>query len=153
VRCNELPADRNSNLRRSLAFLELPAPLFTLEIHDVPRAAFHRFFDALEPAFSHMISLGQSNTIVSCPALTTHSELSEQALAEGGITPTTIRLAIGDESPYDLLDHFVAAARLTIDPLVPGFSAQFPDAATVRQIVESSYLDTHRRYVESLRRE
>jgi len=151
VRCNELPADRNSDLRQRLAFLGLPAPLFTLEIHDVPCAAFHRFFDALEPAFSHMISLGQSNTIVSCPALTTHSELSEQALAEGGITPTTIRLAIGDESPYDLFDHFVAAARLTIDPLVPGFSAQFPDGATVRQIVESCYLDTHRRYVESLR--
>ena len=62
---------------------------------EVPAAAFQRFFDSLSPAFAHMISLGQSNTIVSCPALTTHSELDEGALAASGIGPATIRLAIG----------------------------------------------------------
>ena len=40
---------------------------------------FQRLFDALDPTFAHMISLGQSNTIVSCPGLTTHSELDDAA--------------------------------------------------------------------------
>ncbi len=150
VHCNVLPHDPNFHLREQLSFLGLPAPLFTLEIVDVPQQAFHRFFDCLEPVFSHMISLGQSNTIVSCPALTTHSELSATALAEGGITPTTIRLAIGDESPYDLIEHFIAAAKLAIDPLVPGFSAQFPDRSAIENLIETHYVATHRRYVRSL---
>ena len=41
-------------------------------VHDrygcLPAEVFQRFFDSLEPMFAHMISLGQSNTIVSCPA-------------------------------------------------------------------------------------
>ena len=52
-----------------------------------------------------MISLGQSNTIVSCPGLTTHSELDESSQRQAGITPSTIRFAVGDEDPVDLLDH------------------------------------------------
>src|SRR5690606_24554495 len=80
VHCNGLPEDANSDLRRRLHFLELPAPLFTVDMPALPRESFARFFDALAPAFDHMISLGQANTIVSCPALTTHSELNEQAL-------------------------------------------------------------------------
>ena len=75
VHCNALPSDPNSALREELMFLGLPAPLFTIDMPRVPRAAFQRFFDNLSPTFDHMISLGQSNTIVSCPALTTHSEL------------------------------------------------------------------------------
>ena len=72
-----------------------------------------------------MISLGQSNTIVSCPALTTHSELNDQALAEAGMTPTTIRCAVGDEDPLDLISHFVNAAKGTIDMAEPGYSDEF----------------------------
>lgn len=150
VFCNVLSDDPNSGLRERLAFLGLPAPLFTIDMAGVPREAFQRFFDSLEPAFAHMISLGQSNTIVSCPALTTHSELSLAALAQSGITPTTIRFAVGDEDPCDLLQHFVHAARLTIDPLVPNFSAGFPNAAATRDIIRGCYLDAHRRYVESV---
>jgi O-acetylhomoserine/O-acetylserine sulfhydrylase-like pyridoxal-dependent enzyme len=149
VNCNALADDENSTLREQLSFLGLPAPLFTIDMEDVPRDAFARFFDSLEPMFAHMISLGQANTIVSCPALTTHSELNEQALAEGGITPTTIRLAIGDEDPKDLLRHFLAAAELTIDPLLPGFSSQFPSAEEIDATVHDSYLSAHRRYIES----
>src|SRR5213078_2830490 len=99
-----------------------PAPLFTIDMPTVPRDAFQRFFDSLSPTFDHMISLGQSNTIVSCPAFTTHSELNETQLAEAGISRTTIRFAIGDEDPQDLVAHFIGAARLTIDPELPGFS-------------------------------
>lgn len=149
VRSNVLPDDENSPLREKLAYLGLATPLFTLDIAGVPRDAFQRFFDSLEPAFSHMISLGQSNTIVSCPALTTHSELNAQALAESGIGPTTIRLSVGDEDPRDLIRHFIGAARLAIDPQVAGFSSRFPSAAQIEKLIRDVYLAAHRRYIES----
>ncbi len=132
-----------------MTFLDLPAPLFTAEMPGVPRAAFQRFFDSLAPTFGHMISLGQANTIVSCPAFTTHSELDEAALAAAGISPTTIRYAVGDEDPKDLIAHFIASATLMIDPELPGFSTQFPKAAEIDALVWDCYLDAHRRYIES----
>lgn len=151
VHCNVLPADPNSELRERLLFLGLPAPLFTIDMEQVPREAFQRFFDSLEPMFSHMISLGQSNTIVSCPAFTTHSELDPAALAESGIQPTTIRLAIGDEDPKDLIAHFIAAARLAIDPFLPGFSHEFASASAIDSLVRETYLQAHQRHIEAKR--
>ena len=115
----------------------------------MPREAFERFFDSLAPTFDHMISLGQSNTIVSCPALTTHSELSEAALAEAGIRPTTIRFAVGDEDPKDLIAHFIASARLMLDPIVPKFSDRFMPPAEIDTLVGTCYVDAHRDYVQS----
>jgi O-acetylhomoserine (thiol)-lyase len=149
VYCNALPRDDNRPLGERLLFLGLAAPLFTTEMQNIPRDAFQRFFDSLAPTFDHMISLGQSNTIVSCPALTTHSELSQAQLDEAGISPTTIRFAVGDEDPMDLLAHFVHAARLAIDPVVPGFSEQFLSAESADQLVREVYLDVHRRYIEA----
>ncbi len=151
VHCNVLPEDHNSPIRERLLFLGLPAPLFTIDMEDVPREAFQRFFDSLEPVFSHMISLGQSNTIVTCPAFTTHSELDAKALAESGIQPTTIRLAVGDEDPKDLIAHFIYAARLAIDPVVPGFSEQFATTVEIDALVRDTYLEGHRRHVDAKR--
>ena len=96
-----------------------------------------------------MISLGQSNTIVSVPAFTTHSEMTADALREAGITPTMIRFAVGDEDPADLLMHFIAAARLAIDPDVPDFSAGFMKDAQIDNLIRECYVGTHRRYAES----
>jgi cystathionine beta-lyase/cystathionine gamma-synthase len=149
VHSNALESDPNHKLLAKAHHLGLPAPLFTIDMGRLPRLAFQRFFDNLSPTFGHMISLGQSNTIVACPALTTHSELSESALREAGISPTTIRFAVGDEDPMDLIDHLVATARFTIDPVVPGFSGQFPSRDEAKALVREMYLDTHRRYVES----
>lgn len=149
VHSSALETSPNSPLRERLLYLGLPAPLFTIDMQGIPRRAFQRFFDNLAPTFDHMISLGQSNTIVSCPALTTHSELGGEQLAEAGITPTTIRFAVGDEDPKDLIRYLVAAARLTIDPEVPGFSSQFLASEATDALVRESYLDVHRRYIES----
>ena len=96
-----------------------------------------------------MISLGQSNTIVACPGLTTHSELSAEALEQAGISHTTIRFAVGDEDPADLIEHLVHTARLCIDPQVRGFSEKFPDAGHARRLIQECYLQVHRAYVES----
>ena len=149
VRCNALESDPNRRLCQEQMFLGLPAALFTLDMPTLPRDVFQRFFDSLDPTFAHMISLGQSNTIVSCPGLTTHSELDEQAQREAAITPSTIRIAVGDEDVKDLIAHFVAAARLCIDPEVPGFSARFMAAGDADRMVREVYLDVHRRFVDS----
>ena len=144
-------AHGNSNepLRERLLFLGLPAPLFTIDMEGVPREAFQRFFDNLSPTFGHMISLGQSNTIVSCPALTTHSELSPEELKEAGISPTTIRFSVGDEDPKDLIRHLISTARFTIGPKVSGFSDGFMKPIEIDAMVKSCYMETHRRYIES----
>jgi O-acetylhomoserine (thiol)-lyase len=147
VHCNALPEDPNHAILRKIQVLGLPAPLFTVDLGELPTEAFQRFFDNLSPTFGHMISLGQTNTIVSCPALTTHSELAPEALRDCGISPTTLRIAVGDEDPLDLIGHWIAAARLAIDPAVPGFSAGFEPPVAVRERVESIYLDSHRRYI------
>jgi len=149
VHCNALLDNENSPLREDLLFLGLPAPLFTIDIEGVPADVFQRFFDSLEPMFAHMISLGQSNTIVSCPALTTHSELDETELAASGIGPTTIRLAIGNEDPKDLMAQFIQSARLTIEPHVPGFTDLFLAAAEIDKLAHDCYVEGHRRYIES----
>lgn len=148
VRCNDLEGDPNEPLLRRQSFLGLPAPLFTAAIEGLPPEVFVRFFDNLSPTFGHMISLGQSNTIVACPALTTHSELRPDQQEQAGISPTLIRFAPGDEDPMDLLDHLIEAARLTIDPTVPGFSAGFPPRDRLKDLIRTSYLQAHQAYVE-----
>ena len=149
VHSNALDNHPNAALREKLLFLGLPSPLFTIDMEQISHDAFHRFFDSLSPTFGHMISLGQSNTIVSCPALTTHSELDETALGEAGIHSTTIRFAIGDEHPLDLINHFLSTAKLAIDPTEPGFSERFCDQSTIEAIVRDCYTDIHRQYIGS----
>ena len=142
------PSDPNREVCDRLSYLGLPAPLFTIHFDaaGLDRMTFERFFDSLSPMFGHMVSLGQSNTVILCPALTSHSELGVDALRAAGITPTTIRLSIGDEEPRELIAGFLATAQLAIDPDKPGFSAQFPSGTAVDRLCDDLYLDVHRRH-------
>ncbi|QYM79302.1 PLP-dependent transferase [Horticoccus luteus] len=142
------PTDPNAPLAARLSYLGLPAPLFTIDFEaaGLSRLTFERFFDSLSPMFGHMVSLGQSNTVILCPALTSHSELDPAALRAAGITPTTIRIAVGDEDPRELIRDFLATARLAIDPDLPGFSARFLPGADVDTLCDHVYLDVHRRH-------
>ncbi len=156
VRCNAVPGDENAPLRERLLTLGLPAPLFTIDFESdaggappIGSQAFKRFFDCLEPAFGLQVSLGQTNTVVLCPALTSHSELAPDALAAAGISPTTIRIAVGDEDPRTLLAHFIRAAQLALDPIRPGFSAAFPTPDEIDAFWRETYTETHRRYAEA----
>lgn len=143
------PDDPNAALGARLSYLGLPAPLFTLDFEGagLDRLTFERFFDSLSPMFGHQVSLGQSNTVIICPALTSHSELSPEALAAAGITPTTIRVAVGDEDPRELIRDFLAVSRLAIDPRVRGFSDQFPGGLAIDKLVDETYTDVHRRHI------
>ncbi|TDX00393.1 trans-sulfuration enzyme family protein [Dinghuibacter silviterrae] len=61
-----------------------------------------RFLDALE-LLSLTANLGDSRTIASHPASTTHAKLSEAERLAVGITPGLIRISVGLEDPADLL--------------------------------------------------
>ena len=149
VHCSALADNENADFRKRFMYLELPAPLFTISMGDIPRNSFQKFFDTLSPTFGHMISLGQSNTIVSCPSLTTHSELNEQALSEAGMSPTTIRFAVGDEDPSDLIRHLVCASRATIDHDVPGFTDGFMSESDAKTLIRDVYVKTHEAHVNA----
>jgi cystathionine beta-lyase/cystathionine gamma-synthase len=151
VNCNVVEGNPNYALRESNLQFGLPAPLFTIDFEpaQLPRETFVSFFDCLSPAFDHQVSLGQSNTVVLCPALTSHSELDEQALHDAGISLTTIRIAVGDENPKELISHFINASRLVIDLARPGFSERFMSAGDVDQLIQDIYLDAHRQYIEN----
>ncbi|WP_299549025.1 aminotransferase class V-fold PLP-dependent enzyme [uncultured Helicobacter sp.] len=58
--------------------------------------------NALE-IFEIVANIGDSKSLVIHPASTTHSQLNEKELKSAGITPCTIRLSIGLESPQDLI--------------------------------------------------
>jgi len=152
VKCNALETDDNAEMRRKILRLELPAPLFTVDFERVgfDRATFTRFFDCLEPAFGHQVSLGQSNTVVLCPALTSHSELGPDELRAAGIEPTTIRISLGDEDPRQLLVHFQRTAELVLDPLCPGFSNGFLKPTALDELYRKSYMDIHQRWLDAL---
>ena len=151
VKCNALSHDENRPLRKKLMRLGLPAPLFTFDFEKagLDREIFTRFFDCLEPAFSHMVSLGQSNSLILCPALTSHSEMSPEELREAGIAPTTIRLSVGDEDVRTLIAQLILTARGVIDPAVPGFSERFMPLDEIDELFKNIYLATHRGWADS----
>jgi O-acetylhomoserine/O-acetylserine sulfhydrylase-like pyridoxal-dependent enzyme len=151
VKCNALEDNENADIRIRVSRLGLPAPLFTIEFAGtaLDRATFTRFFDCLEPAFGHQVSLGQSNTVVLCPALTSHSEMGAEELLEAGISPTTIRIAVGGEDPRQLIAHFVRVAEMVINPLHPGFTEAFMRPEAVDELYRRTYLDVHARWLEA----
>lgn len=155
VRSAAVEGNENADLCREQMFLGLPAPLFTVDLEgggDSPPFSleeFKRFFDCLEPAFGLQVSLGQVNTVVLCPALTSHSELSGEAQVEAGIAPTTIRIAVGDEDPRTLIAHFVRASELALDPVRPGFSSRFMEPDEIDALYREVYVEVHSRYVHA----
>ncbi|MCC2617447.1 PLP-dependent transferase [Aestuariibacter halophilus] len=140
VNCHALPQHPNAGLRESQMRHGWPCALFTVDMQgaNLSRDTFVRFFDALEPAFSHQVSIGQNNTIILCPALTSHSELSEEEQHKAQIFLTTMRIAMGTDNVKGLIAHLINSARLHIDPVVPGFSDKFMSA----EDIDALYLRT-----------
>ena len=77
------------------------ASIFTFEIKGGQEAAF-RFIDNLE-IFSLLANVADVKSLVIHPASTTHSQMNEEELREGGITPSTVRLSIGTENIDDII--------------------------------------------------
>ena len=68
------------------------------------------FIEALK-VFSHLANVGDAKSLVIHPASTTHFRMSDEALAQAGIGPGTIRLSIGLEDAADLIDDLKKALK------------------------------------------
>jgi O-acetylhomoserine (thiol)-lyase len=62
--------------------------------------------------FSHLANVGDAKSLILHPASTSHSQLTEQQLRDGGLTPDLVRLSIGLEHPDDLIEALDAALAL-----------------------------------------
>ena len=67
-----------------------------------------KFMDSLQVA-SLSANLGDTRTIVSHPASTTHSKLTEKERAAVGITPGLIRVSVGLENVNDIIEDITQA--------------------------------------------
>ncbi len=77
------------------------ASIFTFEIKGGKDAAF-KFIDNLE-VFSLLANVADVKSLVIHPATTTHSQLTDEELADQNITQSTIRLSIGTEHIDDII--------------------------------------------------
>ena len=77
------------------------ASIFTFQIKGGRDEAF-RFIDSLK-IFSLLANVADVKSLVIHPASTTHSQLTEEELADVGIYPNTIRLSIGTEHIDDII--------------------------------------------------
>jgi len=86
--------------------------IFTFEIKGGQKEA-HAFIDHLE-IFSLLANVADVKSLVIHPATTTHSQLTDEELADQGIKQNTIRLSIGTEHIDDIiadLEKGFAAAK------------------------------------------
>ncbi len=83
------------------------ASIFTFEIKGGKQKA-QQFCENLK-LFSLLANVADAKSLVIHPASTTHSQLSEEELRAGGITPATIRLSIGIENVQDIIDDLEQA--------------------------------------------
>lgn len=77
------------------------ASIFTFEIKG-GQAEAHKFIDNLK-IFSLLANVADVKSLVIHPATTTHSQLTDEELADQGIKQNTIRLSIGTEYIDDIL--------------------------------------------------
>ncbi|MDO5021037.1 MAG: O-acetylhomoserine aminocarboxypropyltransferase/cysteine synthase [Lachnospiraceae bacterium] len=77
------------------------ASIFTFEIKGGQTEA-HKFIDNLK-IFSLLANVADVKSLVIHPATTTHSQLTDEELADQGIKQNTIRLSIGTEHIDDIL--------------------------------------------------
>ncbi len=77
------------------------ASIFTFEIKG-GQAEAHKFIDNLK-IFSLLANVADVKSLVIHPATTTHSQLTEEELADQGITQSTVRLSIGTEHIDDII--------------------------------------------------
>ncbi len=66
------------------------------------REAGARFQDALQ-LFTRLVNIGDSKSLATHPASTTHRQLNPEELQKAGVREETVRLSIGIEHIDDLL--------------------------------------------------
>ena len=94
--------------------MKLGGGIVTIELEGGFEAA-SRFIDALTIA-TITSNLGDSRTIVTHPASTTHGRLSEEERRAVGITPGLVRISVGLEHPDDILNDILGALDAVATP-------------------------------------
>ncbi|WP_198969411.1 O-acetylhomoserine aminocarboxypropyltransferase [Xylophilus sp. ASV27] len=84
-------------------------PVFSFDLKG-HRGQGREFIETLK-VFSHLANVGDCRSLVIHPASTTHFRMSDEALADAGITQGTIRLSIGLEDADDLIDDLKRALK------------------------------------------
>ena len=74
------------------------------------RTGGEKFIDNLK-LFSHVANVGDVKSLAIHPASTTHSQLSNEEQSTGGITPDLVRLSVGIEDIYDILEDIDQALK------------------------------------------
>jgi O-succinylhomoserine sulfhydrylase len=69
-----------------------------------------RFLDAVKMS-THVTNLGDARTIVTHPASTTHSGLTEEERQAVGILPGLVRVSVGLEHIDDIISDFAQALK------------------------------------------
>lgn len=67
------------------------------------KEAGRKFINSLQ-LISHLTNIGDTRTLATHPATTTHQQLSEEEQIANGVTPDYIRLSIGIEDARDIMD-------------------------------------------------
>ena len=78
-----------------------PGAIFTFGVSG-GRAAGAKFIESLQ-VISHLANVGDARTLVIHPASTTHQQLSEEALAIGGVSEDMVRISVGLEDLDDII--------------------------------------------------
>lgn len=90
-------------------FREGGAAVFTLTLKGTLETTV-KFVESLKLA-AHMTMVGDSITVVTHPASTTHKQLSGADLEKAGVTPTLLRISVGLEDVRDIIDDFEQAMK------------------------------------------
>jgi O-acetylhomoserine (thiol)-lyase len=80
--------------------------LLSFEVSDKDTA--QKIADATE-IFAVVVNIGDSKSIITHPASTTHQQLSEQELIDAGVPGGLVRLSVGLEDTQDLIDDLTKA--------------------------------------------
>jgi hypothetical protein len=75
--------------------------------------------------------------------------MSPEELKDASISPTTIRIAVGDEDPRELIVHFIQVCELILNPVRPGFSSALMRPAEIDELYRRTYLEMHTSWIES----
>jgi O-succinylhomoserine sulfhydrylase len=103
-----LPSHPQHNL--AMSQMDMAGCIFSFEL-DGGRAQAHGLLNALG-LIDISNNIGDSRSLMTHPASTTHSGVAEEKRLEMGITEGTLRLNVGLEDPADLIDDLDQALRV-----------------------------------------
>ncbi|MHA3842096.1 trans-sulfuration enzyme family protein [Sphingomonas aestuarii] len=91
----------------AMAQMDMTGPIFSFEV-DGGRAQAHGLLDALA-LIDISNNIGDSRSLMTHPASTTHSSVAEEKRLEMGVTEGMLRLNVGLEDPADLIEDLEQA--------------------------------------------